>query len=209
MVTVERRSGPITESNLRRFFHDSVLMALNNQQVEADEATIWYLANLLSHFSRSENLFDDLGDGPMLRPLAELYGAALSAPSEQERRLFLQRLGDVALFVSGLFQGLFSRRRRLVDVDYYISMGGNAYDYLAQTSTDSTRDRSLVEIYRELSHRFLNFVDVLAEVGEHSTGCEDADLLRMHELWAKTGSPRLERKLRAVGIAPSRFALQQ
>lgn len=206
MVSVKPCSGPITESDLRCFFHDSLHRAVKNQQVHAEEATLWYLANLLNDFSRSENLFDRTEDGPTLRPLAELYAMAAEAASETERKLVLQRLGDVALFVSGLFSGMFSRRRRLVDADYYIAMGGGAYAYLCETSTPTVRDRSLTAIFQQLSRQFIHFVDVLAEVGENSMGSDDRDILRMYEVWTKTGSPRLERKLRSLGITPARFA---
>lgn len=197
-------SKPLTPATLQAFFLDSVNDAIRNQQVETCEATIWYLSHLLSDYARSERLFDTTEEGVMLRPLAELYALASEAPSETERKLILQRLGDVALFVSGLFSGLFTRRRRLVDVDYYMAMGGGAYAYLGESPPGSVRDRSLTEIFLDLSGQFSRFVDVLAEVGEQAFGARDTDLLRIHDLWLKTDSPRLAGKLRAAGIEPVR-----
>jgi len=37
----------------------------------------------------------------------------------------MQRLGDTALFIAGVFAD--SLNRKLVDVDYYVAMGGTAY----------------------------------------------------------------------------------
>lgn len=207
MMAINPQRVPITESSLRAFFHDSLNQAIRNQGVSAQDETIWYLTNLLADFSRSERLFDHTADGRVLRPLAELYAIAAEASSETERKLVLQRLGDVALFVSGLFSGIFTRRRRMVDVDYYIAMGGGAYAYLCGSSQQARQHASLIAIFHQLSREFARFVDVLAEVGENAFGASDRDLLRLHELWARTESPRLERKLREAGITPVRVAL--
>ena len=202
MDTVSPRPRPIAEANLRSFFHDSLQSAASNQGVEVEQATLWYLTNLLTNFSRSEKLFNRTENGQSLTPLVALYAWAAEAPSEAERKLALQRLGDVALFISGLFSGLFARRRRLVDVDYYIAMGGSAYGYLSENSRGSVREQTLAVIFHQLSREFARLVDVLAEVGENAPGSDSHDLLRLHELWSRTGSVRLERKLRALGITP-------
>jgi len=178
----------VTGSDLRSFFH----------------ATVFYLANLLTDFSRSEKVFDYTREGPVLRPLAEWYRFAIEAVSPSERKLMLQRLGDVALFISGLFSGYF--QRRLVDVDYYIAMGGNAYACLYETNDQSPRDQALAAIFRQLSQQFVQFVNVLAEVGESAySSSNKQDILGLYEMWAKTGSPRLARKLRDLGVIPQRF----
>lgn len=192
-----------TESDLRSFFHHSVQNAVENQHVETDEATIFYLVNLLTDFSRSEKVFDYTPDGRTLRPLAELYCFAIETVSRRERKLILQRLGDIALFISGLFSGYF--QRRLIGVDYYIAMGGNAYAYLYDTNDQSPRDQALASIFRQLSRQFVQFVDVLAEVGENASGSNKQNILALYELWAKTGSRRLERKLKCLGIIPQQF----
>ncbi len=200
MSTVEQQFDVITTSNLQTFFHESVSRAISNQRVEAEEATICYLVNLLTSFSRSENFFEDTGNGRGLRPLANLYALAVESHSETERKRVLQRLGDVALFVSGLFANSF--RRRLVDIDYYIAMGGGAYASLFETSKANVRDKALGAIFQQLAVHFARFVDVLAEVGEMALGAHSHDLLRMYEIWEKTGSPRLEHKLRKFGMSP-------
>jgi hypothetical protein len=204
MSTVTPNRRPITASSLCAFFHESVAGACRNQQVETDAATVWYLANLLTRYSRSENLFDYTADGLTLRPLALIYSGAAEAASEHERRLVLQRLGDLALFIAGLFSEMLSRRP--VDVDYYIAMGGSAYRYLTEGGDGHQRATALIPVFRQLSEGFVRFVDVLAEVGEHAPGANNRDLLRTYELWTKTGSPRLARKLREQGITPVRVS---
>lgn len=200
----KEQSVPVTESNLRAFFHQSVNSAVINQQIDTGEATIWYLTNLLCDYARSEQLFDQTTDGLVLRTLTETYVMASEAPSERERQRLLRRLGDVALFISGLFSGRFTRHRMMVDVDYFMAMGGGAYAYLGDAGAASVRARSLSEIFQDLSRQFTGFVDVLAEVGGDAFG-SDSDLLRVHDLWEKTNSQRLEGKLRAAGIQPVRM----
>ena len=199
-------NAPLTAPNLRAFFHESLQNAVLNQHIDTRDSTIWYLTNLLADFARTEQLFDDTEEGLTLRPLAGLYAVAAESGSEHQRKIVLRRLGDVALFISGLFSGLFTAHRCLIDADYYIAMGGSAYGYLGDGAALSVRDQSMAEIFSDLSRQFVRFVDVLAEVGEHAAGCNNSDLLRTHELWLRTKSPRLEKRLRTAGIIPVRQA---
>lgn len=202
MAPPETQRRPVAAPSLRVFFHGALGEACRSQRVEADDATIWYLADLLTRYARSDNLYEYTADGPTLRPLALLYALALEAQTERERRLVLQRLGDVALFIAGLFSGMLARRA--VDVDYYIAMGGSAYSYLRDAASPHARERSLATVFEQLSSQFVLFVDVLSEVGEQAPGADDRDLLRAYELWMHSGSPRLARRLRERGISPVR-----
>ena len=58
-----------------------------------------------------------------------LSDGAGGAPTVAERERGLQRLGDVSLFVAGFFAHSFARK--LIDIDYHIAMGGQAYGTLA------------------------------------------------------------------------------
>lgn len=153
----------LQEQRLECFFHRALHDAARRQRLEAGAATLHYLTHLLTDYARSEQLFDYTENGLQIRPLALLYDEAINARSVRERRLWLQRLGDLALFVSALFAGRLSRR--YTDLEYCVAMGGNAYGYLRETGADSSRDRALGEIFGELSLRFVHFVDLLAEVG--------------------------------------------
>jgi hypothetical protein len=191
-------SGLIREGNLQAFFHQSLTRTARAQHLEANDATLHYLTHLLSDYAHAERLFDHTPDGLRLRPLATLYGDALQAGSVRERRLWLRRLGDLALFVAGLFAGRLSRR--LTDLDYCIAMGGNAYGYLHQTADGNPRDRALREVFGELAGDFARFVELLAAVTDRSTD-SGTDVLQLFERWQATGSPLLARRLRALGVA--------
>ena len=121
-----------------------------------------------------------------------------------ERSRALRRLGDIALFISGVFSQ--SLNRRVVDVDYYVSMGGSAYSHLSDTIRASRRGRSMSRMFGELASKFVAFVDVLGEVSEGPSRGNDLDVLRQYELWLRTGSNRAAERLRAAGIQPSTSA---
>jgi hypothetical protein len=188
----------IATENVRDYFQESVNNAISNQQVSTTPHTTDYVVDLLVSYTRSDRLFETTPDGKRLTPLAMLYFEALHTDSPSVRNRSLQRLGDVALFITGLFAD--SLHRKLVDVDYYIAMGGNAYAYLAdnmRTSEAITR-----EVFEELSEKFVKFVDVLMEVAEQARPACQSDVLKLYELWVKTGSQRAAGQLRNLGIVP-------
>ena len=186
----------------REYFQGAVKSALINQDFPASDESIVYLVNLLMAFLRSDKLFDRTPDGLMIKPLVIIYSEAVASNSESNRTQSLQRLGDVALFISGLYAG--SLGRSLVDVDYYIAMGENAYGYLADCSHNLWRSRGRRILFNELSEKFSGFVDILAEVGEMPDIAGNTDILRLYELWQCSGSKRLANKLQELGIHPVR-----
>lgn len=187
--------------DVREFFQDSVQTAVVRQQVEVADDTVFYVVNMLTEFARSDVLYEDTPDGRMIKPLARFYSEAVEATSIQEANNALKRLGDVALFIAGLYAH--SLQRSAVDVDYYIAMGGNAYDCLADSVRRSFHGRTFGEIYQELAQKFARLVDVLAEVADEFQPGRDQDLLRLYEIWMLTGSSQAERKLRQHGIQPA------
>jgi hypothetical protein len=204
MATSTRDEQLITETSLQEYFQNSVAGALENQNVEAGADTVHYVVNLLTSFSRAERLFERTRDGVMIRPLALLYAEAVERKTSDERNRALRRLGDVALFISGVFSQ--SLNRRVVDIDFYVAMGGTAYSHLSETLRLSSRSRALSSIFDELASKFVEFVDVLGEVSEAANCTNDTDVLRQYEIWLRTGSRRAAGRLRAVGIHPSRNA---
>jgi hypothetical protein len=196
-------SKVIQQQNLRHFFQESVSQALKHQNLRAQEYTIVYLVNLLTCFSRSENLFEiePSSGGLALKPLAGFYKDAINAGSQFERDLALQRLGDIALFIAGIFSH--SLQNKAVDIDYYVNMGGHAYSSLADIKQRRLSGGALGDIFSELADKFVSFVDVLGEVGEGMQTPSDARLLRLYEVWLRTGSKRAQDQLLKQGLQVS------
>ncbi|HET6629856.1 MAG TPA: hypothetical protein VFG91_08770 [Woeseiaceae bacterium] len=186
--------------NLRDYFRESMDAAIEKQNVDVDPHAAHYVVNLLTLFSRSEDLYEDHGEAYGLKPLALMLVDAVEAASAEQRTFSLQRIGDVSLFIAGFFAD--SLAHRLVDLDYYIHMGGNAYGSLSEEIRGTLRGRALAHVYRELAHKFQVVVDVLNEVRDGARRSSDIDLLRTYEVWLKTGSRRAAALLRQNGVVP-------
>lgn len=190
----------ITNTSIKEYFHDTVNEALANQHINASEETAYYLVNLLTAFSRSEHLFEKSENGVDMKPLALLYVDAVNEPNVIERTRLLQKLGDTALFIAGVFAD--SLNRKLVDVDYYIAMGGNAYSTVSDILRGAYHNGTVKLLFDELTEKFTEFVDVLSEVSEKSNLSTNGDILRLYEIWIRTGSKRAAGQLRRLGIQP-------
>ena len=173
------------------YFKELVDGAIEHQQLRATELASYYVVQMLAAFA-VRPAADPRADET---PLAIRLARALDSGGT-EQRVGLKQVGDVSLFVSGFFSD--SLKRKLVDVDYYASIGGCAYQALSRVERDAV---SIV--FAELGEKFLGFVDVLAEVSERSACASNADLLRLYERWLRTGSPRSGQLLVERGVVPN------
>jgi hypothetical protein len=180
------------------YFRELVTHAMGKQRVSAQPDTEFYLVNLLNQFMTTDRLYPRDSQGAVREePLAFLVKEALEAPLLQAQRALFRHIGDVSLYLAGFFQP--SLRRKLVDVDYYIDMGGSAYKHVAARAEED-QARSL---YAELAQKFGSFVEVLAEVSDRTTPRTEKDLLRLYEVWVRTRSERAARALQEAGILPN------
>ena len=189
------KSPLVSRASIHEFFHDAVVSAVANQHVDLSDDASSYLVNLLIAYADANVLFEDYERGVPLKPLAEFYAQVHEARSELQRERHLRRLGDVALFFSGVFADCFSHR--VVDVDYYVAMGEGAYGSLA----DSGSLTFSAPVFHELATHFVQCMDVLAEASDNKQVRSDTDILRCYEVWLRTGSQRAAKELHAKGIA--------
>src|SRR6185503_10159033 len=186
----------MTDAVVRResaseYFKELVEGALAHQRIAAGELTSFYVVNLLTGFLQRPAEEDET-------PLAFRLAEALDAAGVRQRAN-LRQIGDESLFISGFFAD--SLTRKLVDVDYYVSIGGTAYTALSRYETNT-----FSPVFAELAENFVRFVDVLSEVSERASLCStssNADLLRLYERWLKTGSRRSGQLLAERGVVPS------
>lgn len=202
-----RNEGVVSPvNNLTEFFRGALDEALKHQNVTLDEHTAHYVVNLLVLYSRTEVSHGDTRPGQRWVSLAELLAHAADARSPAERAALLQRLGDVSLFVAGFFAHGFERR--LIDVDYHVAMGGRAYGTLASAPISGPR-RALCAVFGELARKFQPVVDAIGEISDTARVWSSKDILRLYELWLKTGSRRAQGLLRQLGVQPSPTSLLQ
>lgn len=186
--------------NLCDYFRESIDTVIAQQGVSLDPHATHYVVNMMTLFSRSEKLYEDDGEIYGIKPLALMLADAADAPSAEHRKNVLQRIGDVALFISGFF--VESLANKAVDVDYYIHMGENAYGSLSEETRGTFHGNAFADIYRELATKFQILIDVLHEVRDSACGASSQDVLRTYEIWRKTGSRRAENLLRQQGVVP-------
>lgn len=186
--------------SLLEYFRTSIEGVITDQGVVVEPHTTHYVVNLLTLYSRSEELYDDDCEARGHRPLALMLADAEDARSAEERNYTLQRIGDIALFIAGFFAE--SLASHVVDLDYYIHMGGSAYGSLSDKVRGTFRGNAFADTYGELAAKFQILVDVLNEVRDRERQESDIDLLRAYTVWRKTGSRRAENLLRQHGVVP-------
>src|SRR4051812_4529461 len=177
-------SDAVRRESAVEYFKELVEGALAHQHLSAGELTSFYVVNLLTGFLQRP--VED--QTPLALRLAEAVNAAGARQRES-----LRQIGDLSLFMSGVFADSF--QRKLVDVDYYASIGGAAYATLSRSETDA-----FSSVFAELADNFVGFVDVLSEVSEQTSCASNADLLRLYERWLKTGSRHCGQRLLEQGV---------
>ncbi len=182
------------------YFRELVVNAMQRQSIATKPETEFYLVNMLNQFMTTDRLYEKDADGSNKEEaLALMIQQALETQPARAQAVMFRRIGDVSLYKAGFFQDSFNRK--LVDVDYYIELGGTAYQHVASRSPEE----ELRALYRELADKFSAFVDVLADVCDHTInrGDTEKDILRLYELWVRTKSDRAAKALKEAGIVPN------
>ncbi len=174
----------------REYFVEMVETGLNKRKVQTYPAVQTYLVDLLQHYLDARNL-----NATADATLAEMYLTATNLEGAQKISL-LKNLADRSLYISGFFGD--SLKRKLVDLDYYVEIGGAAYAGLA----NNAREDMSAAIYRVFAKRFNEFVDVLTYISESSGVQSDESVLRLYERFVRTGSELAKEKLLELGVMP-------
>ncbi len=181
--------GSIIEGDLHGFFGDLLVSASANQKLLLSEKARGYVTDLLVHFQDTEHLFSQ--EGVRIPILADMLHQAIDADFHR-RVSILRQMGDTSLMVSGFFPEALTRRA--VDLNYYQRMGETAYQQLSSLTTQ-------VNVYDELSERFIKLANVLNEISEQVHG-KNNSLSKLLEFYSATGSERALEQLRKQGVIP-------
>jgi len=176
-------------STVEAFFQDEVERAFRDEGLAPGVMVEHYVVRLLSGYAVQQI---------ESTPLALRMLAAADAPTPERRRQ-LRHIGDTSLYVSGFWSE--SLEGRLVDVDYYIEMGGSAYGELARGGLRATDP--LGDVFGELAVNFVRFVGALALISRRvATPTSDRDILRLYRQWQRTKSANAAARLAALGVVP-------
>ena len=144
---------------LRRFF-DRAVQASFHDLALGDAPVAGYLADLLTRFARTEQLFPVGVTIPRLETVVDLLLEAQAtwddraSPFEPEREVSVRRhIGDYTLFMIGLFR---ERVERVSSTGYYVSQGRRAYRLVSEHGRATSRRpaREAASIYARLAERF-------------------------------------------------------
>lgn len=139
-----------------------------------------YIGDLLVFYIHSDHLFDqDMDSGRKnIKTLSEFYFKAHKAPFNEKLNM-LKQIGDRSLYLVGFFRE--SLNKKLVSLDYYLDMGQNAYESLAEHHPQE-------EIFSELSYYFPDLVDALSYIAQKKSIRTNKDLIKICNDYIKTGS---------------------
>jgi len=178
------------------FFQQAVDDGFSKRNIKSTPAVKSYLVSVLEHHLDAKNLFDsELNQEGEKNPttLAEMYLRANMSPPA-EKQLLLKKLGDRSLYISGFFGD--SLATKLVDIDYYMNMGGAAY----RTLSDCVKEDTAAMVYRTFAQRFIDFVEVLTYISQQSIAPNDQNILRLYDRYLRTGSSIAKEKLEEFGV---------
>jgi len=185
-------SQPTFEMTLADYFRERLQEAVEQLTPPPHKDTLWYMGNMLARFGDSGQLFSYDQGKVGIRPLALLYKDAHEARDSWERCLILRQLGDLALFLGALFPENYARRG--IFKDYFIGMGGGAYDYLSENAHQNRH------IFNELAAKFTRMLELIARVCSKQNLFDATDVLNLYQRWSQTRDPRLAKQLQSLGI---------
>lgn len=177
------------------FFNEAVENAFVERRFQTFPSARSYLVKLLEYYVPAGNLFDEVDEqGRRTRStLAETFLKAMNAEPHL-RADMLKKMADRALYITGFFSD--SLQRKVVDVDYYAEMGVSAYGVLA----DNSREDMAAKVYREYAAKFVAFSEILATISAQARIQDEANIMRLYETYAKTGSDFARERLLERGL---------
>jgi hypothetical protein len=104
----------------------------------------------------------------------------------------MRQLGDMALFLGALFPEKYAKRGILKD--YFVGMGGSAYDYLSEHAAQNRH------IFSELASTFTRMLELVAQACSRQTVFDSNDVLGLYQRWRETGNPRIAQQLKSLGL---------
>ena len=177
-----------------QLFRSLLVDGMKRVNVQVSPCVQTYVENLLVFYIHSDRLFEmDIESGRRrLKTLSEFYFKAQKA-SLRDQLNILKKIGDQSLYLSGFFRE--SLKRKPINFNYYINMGQNAYESLAQHYPREG-------VFSELSFSFQDLTDVLSYISLKKNDPTDKDLLQILSDYMETGSKASACRLEDHGVLP-------
>jgi hypothetical protein len=148
---------------LRNFFDRAIRASFHDLALAEDEPAARYLADLLTRFVRTENVYPSGSALPRLETVVDMLLEIQAAWQDDsphfkpEYELTVrQHIGDYTLFMTGVFR---ERVERLSSTGYYISQGKRAYRFVSEHAR--ARAAGGTPPFRRLAERFESYAGAL------------------------------------------------
>lgn len=188
--------------NLEDFFRAEVECVAKAQNLQVGTPVATYISQLLARFSQSSSFVEQqLPSGEKSKDpvLALLWLEGLQKkPFEQLTQM--QYLGDVALFTSGFFSERIERS--VIDRDYYMAMGGQAYQQAGTLQMVLRSEQNLRDLFFTLSETFPHMVSLLEEISMRAQVSQAGGVVKVYQKWLKSPDHKTQRVLQANGVIP-------
>ena len=170
------------------FFKALVLEGLKQSEVQVSLSVENYLTKLLQFYVFSDHLFQEISSSgkKRIKTLAEMYLNSCTSTGNMKNNL--KELGDTSLYISGFFGEYL--KRKLVSVDYYIEMGQQAYETLADFHSQ--------ELFKEMSARFKDLTFVLFYIQKHQSSVPY--VMSLMDRYLETGCSKSAEALNKKGV---------
>ncbi len=119
-----------------------------------DAEAVAYIGDLMAEFVRTDSMYLRDREGQRLEHVTDILAAAEQASDPEVRRGRYKHLGDLTLFMLGLFPERFAHPRRSISADYYAQQGRRSYRIVAELDPG----RGDPALYRRLADRFEQYV---------------------------------------------------
>jgi hypothetical protein len=146
----------ITTTN--EFFYEILSTQLKSSKVLLNQETEFYIVDLLSRFTKTDNIFILTEKGYRETPLCIMMKEADEEIGQQEKKLLYRQIGDLAIYTTGLFP------HKKVSESYYQTIGKMAYNNAAKLHTKS----QMKDLFRDLSTNFGLITKVLNNIPNFS-----------------------------------------
>lgn len=190
------------QSDLKSFFFKECSSIADKQGLTISPLLQGYLGEMLSRFLDVNYLLQESSDPYAPKGTKEIPSIGIELmkgmQSTSFKQLFqLQKVGDLALYISGFFPEYLDRRS--LDLDYFSAVGGQAYQRAGHIRSTLDSENRL-NVYFELAEKFAALTQVLTELSDQKFLAREEDQLKLYEKWLVSGSPRISRMLKEAGL---------
>jgi len=148
---------------LRAFFDRAIRASFHDLTLGNDPAST-SLADLLTRFARTENLYPRGQSLPRLETVVDMLLEAGTAWDEttfhpEHEVTVCRHIGDFTLFMTGIFR---ERVERTASTGYYVAQGKRAYHFVSEHARASARaTAAAAPLYRRLADGFERYAGAL------------------------------------------------